>query len=62
MECQDAVASAFVKFLDDAEAAGWTLPEIVAAATDLGDSILLQEANLEETNQTLRAILARRNQ
>jgi hypothetical protein len=62
MECQDAIAGAFVKFLDDAEATGWTLPEIIAATNDLGDSIMLQEANLEQTNEALRAILARRDQ
>jgi hypothetical protein len=61
IECRDAVMGAFGVFLHEAEAAGWTVTEIADAVMDLADDILLREADVEDANDMLRAILARKN-
>jgi hypothetical protein len=61
IECRDAIASSFTVFLDEAEAAGWTVTEIADAVMDLADDILLREADAEDANDLLRAILVRKN-
>lgn len=61
IECQDAIAGALSKLIDDAEGKGWQINEITAAITDLADSIMLQEVDIEETNYLLRDILNRRS-
>jgi hypothetical protein len=60
IECRDAIAGAFGAFLNDAKAAGWTVTEIADAVMDLADDILLREADVEDANDLLRAILARK--
>ena len=60
IECQDSIAGALTKLIDDAEGMGWHVNEITAAITDLADSIMLQDVDIEETNYILRDILDRR--
>lgn len=55
-ECQDAVAGALTKLMDDAEAAGWTIAEITIAISALADEVMLNEVDLEQTNFLLRRL------
>jgi len=61
IECRDAIAGSFAAFLDQAKAAGWTVTEIADAVMDLADDILLREADVEDANDLMHAILARKN-
>jgi hypothetical protein len=61
LECQDALAGAITKVIDDAEATGWTLAEITVAIADLADNVMLKEIDLEETNYYLKDLLARKS-
>jgi hypothetical protein len=58
-ECEDALAGALTKLMDDAEGKGWTIAEICLAVTSLSDSVMLHEVDLEETNFILRDMLRR---
>jgi hypothetical protein len=58
-ECQDAIAGAVTKVMDDAEEAGWTIAEITLAISALADAIMLNEVDLEETNFILKELLKR---
>jgi hypothetical protein len=49
-ECQDAMAGALTKVMDDAEASGWTIAEITVAMATLADVVMLSEVDLEATN------------
>jgi hypothetical protein len=61
IECREAIAGAFSTLLEHAKAVGWTLPEVADAVMDLSDDVLLREADVEDINDLLHAILARRN-
>ena len=52
-ECEDAVAGALTKLMDDAEEKGWTIAEICIAVTSLADAVMLHEVEIEETNFSL---------
>lgn len=49
-ECEDALANALTKLMDDAEDKGWTIAEICLSMTSLADSVILHEVDLEEVN------------
>ena len=53
--------SPFSTLLEHAKAVGWTLPEVADAVMDLSDDVLLREADVEDINDLLHAILARKN-
>ena len=53
-ECQDAIAGALTKVMDDAEIAGWTIAEITIAMSAFADAVMLHEVDVEETNYMLR--------
>lgn len=59
-ECQDAVASALTKLMDDAETAGWTITEITLAISALADEVMLNEVDVEQTNFILSRLFERR--
>lgn len=59
-ECQDALASALTKTMDDAEAAGWTITEITLAIAALADEVMLHEVDVEATNFLLSGLIAQR--
>jgi len=61
IECRDAIAGSFAELLDEAKATGWTATEIADAVMDLADEILLREADVEDANDLMHAILARKN-
>lgn len=56
-ECQDAIAGAVTKVMDDAEAAGWTISEITLAIAAIADAVMLHEVDVEETNFLLRDMM-----
>ena len=58
-ECEDALAGALTKMMDDAEGQGWTISEICLAVTALADSVMLHEVDIEETNFLLRDLVRR---
>jgi hypothetical protein len=58
-ECQDAIAGAVTRVMDNAEEAGWTIAEISIAIAGLADAVMLHEVDLEETNFVLRDMLRR---
>lgn len=58
-ECEDALAGALTKLMDDAEGQGWTISEICLAVTALADSVMLHEVDIEETNFLLRDLVRR---
>ena len=59
-ECQEAVAGALTKLMDDAEAAGWTITEITLAISALADEVMLNEVDVEQTNFILSRLFERR--
>jgi len=49
-ECQVAIESAVTKVMDDSEAVGWALAEILVASPSLADNVMPNEVDLEQTN------------
>lgn len=59
-ECEDALAGALTKVMDDAEAAGWTIREVTLAISALADDVMLNEVDVEQTNFLLSRLLEHR--
>ncbi len=47
-ECEDAIAGAVTRVMDEAELRGWTIAEICLAMTAFADSVMLHEARAED--------------
>ena len=59
IEAQQALADAITRIVDDAEKAGWSKQEAMAAVIALAENMALQEADLKEINDFLTGYLSR---
>lgn len=42
LDCQEALESRVIALIDEAKAAGWTMPDITVALVELADNLMLQ--------------------
>lgn len=54
IDCQEALEASILAVIDEAEAAGWSVPETAAAIGQLADNIALQHASVDEVRRLLR--------
>lgn len=54
LDCQEALEDGILALLDQAEAAGWTRAEAIAAITDVADNTMLGDLEREKMERRLK--------